>query len=55
MIIGLIESGLRGGASVELPLKGSRLRLQRSFDPTGADFKPNNQGARGVREASFRG
>ena len=55
MIIGLIESGLRGGASVELPLKGSRLRLQRSFDPTGDDFKPNNQGARGVREASFRG
>jgi len=55
IIIGLIESGLRGGAAVELPLKGNRLRLQRSFDPTDVDFKPNNQGARGVRQASGGG
>ena len=44
MIIGLIESGLRGGASVELPLKGSRLRLQRSFDPTGAHLQAEQSG-----------
>jgi predicted dehydrogenase len=55
LIIAFIESGRHGGVPVQLPLKGNRLRLQRDFDPTGANFRPSSQGARARRDPSFTG
>ena len=45
IIIAFIESGLHGGAPVQLPLTGNKLRLQRDFDLSGPNFRPDTQGA----------
>ena len=55
IIIAFIASGMNGGTPVKLPLKNSKLRFQRDFDPSGADFRPNSQGARGKGDTSFKG
>lgn len=46
LIFAFIESHLRGGKRVELPLVGPTVRLAREFDPHGTKFKPNPRGAR---------
>jgi predicted dehydrogenase len=40
LIFAFIESHLRGGARVELPLKGSKTRLQRPWDPRQPKYQP---------------
>ena len=44
-IFALIESHLRGGARVELPLSGSNLRLERDFAPRQPSYDPSSAAA----------
>ena len=52
LIFAFMESHVRGGALVELPLTDCRLRLQRDYDPRTANFRPQDIGLRS-RERGF--
>ena len=43
LTLAFVESHLRGGARVNLPLKGSRLRLDRNPEPRPVLFEPRGE------------